>query len=141
MTKLVAFKIEVALSAESMSKQPAETSVRKRSTFIRAEKHLPDHLVDTQAPLNCWCALRQVTHVRVHLLVHEPEGKGLVTHQSLVVTLRVADALLIVSPVDERPADRVEIPILIFCFLENLRATRYLSVATVISNSRNDTVP
>ena len=37
-----------------------------------------------------WC---QVRHVRVHLLVHEPEGNALVAHQGLVVALHVCDAV------------------------------------------------
>ena len=57
--------------------------------------------------------LRQVRHVGVHLLVHQPECNRLVAHERLIVALRVRDALFAVSPVGERVHDVREVPLVV----------------------------
>lgn len=63
MAKLIAHEVEVALASEHSSDQP-------------------DHLVqgDTSARVSYWPINR---HAVIHVLVHEPEGDGLVPHQRL----------------------------------------------------------
>ena len=60
-------------------------------------------------------------HVVVHLLVHQPEGDGLVAHQCLVVALRVGDAGLRPAPVGQRVGDVAHVPVLILGGLQQLR--------------------
>jgi len=47
------------------------------------------HLVQGQTSVNDGCQLGQIAHVRVHLLVHEPESDGLIADQGLVMRLAV----------------------------------------------------
>jgi hypothetical protein len=81
----------------------------------------PDQLMQRQSSLDDLRQLAQITHVRVHLLVHQPERECLVPDERLVVRLGVADTLLAVSSVRERVADVAEVPILVRgSFLEQL---------------------
>ncbi len=54
-------EVEIALSTKTMRDQP-------------------DHLVKSQATTDDWGHFRYDGHVRVHLLVHEPEGQGLISN-------------------------------------------------------------
>ena len=65
--------------------------------------------VKSQVFIICFSQFR----TRVHLLVHEPEGEGLVPHESLVVGLGVGDALLHPTTVGESVDDVANVPIFI----------------------------
>jgi len=76
----------------------------------------PNHFVQSNASIDDWGAGGQIRHIGVyhreisvgywttlrlltHFLVHQPEGNGLVAHESLVVTLCICNALLPISPI------------------------------------------
>ena len=60
------YEVEVGLAAERMRQQP-------------------DHLVQRQPAIDHKRRLRHGRHVRVHLLIHQPEGDGFIAHQRLVM--------------------------------------------------------
>ena len=59
-------------------------------------------------------------HVPVHLAVDKAENECLVAHKSLVVTLGIADCLLVGTAVGKLPEYRCRVPILIFLLLDCL---------------------
>jgi hypothetical protein len=79
---------------------------------------IPNHLVECDTSSNDRRVLRKVRHVGVHLLVHQPECERLVTNKSLVVTLRVCDALFAVTPVGERVYNIAHVPFVIRLVLQ-----------------------
>lgn len=63
------YKVKVALSSQAVGKQT-------------------DHLVKLYAPINNGVHGNQRAHAGVHLLVHQPEGQRLVSHQGLNEQIR-----------------------------------------------------
>jgi len=80
----------------------------------------PDHLVQRDAPVHDDGERKEDGHARVHLLVHKPEGQGLVPHEGLVVGLAVGDRLLLVPAVREGVDNVAEVPPLVWELLEQL---------------------
>mmetsp|Transcript_9850 Transcript_9850/g.28314 ORF Transcript_9850/g.28314 Transcript_9850/m.28314 type:complete len:381 (+) Transcript_9850:270-1412(+) len=99
--ELIAHEVEVALAAESHS-------------------HHADALVQRDAAVDDEVGRGEERHAVVHLLIHEPEGNGLVAHQRLVVRLAVAHHLLLVPAVGEGVGDVAHLPLVIRLLLEQL---------------------
>ena len=94
-------EVEVPLSAEPVRDQPY-------------------HLVQRDAAIDDQRGVGIDRHVRVHILVDEPEDDGLVADQRLVVTLAVRDVFLAVAPVHQRVTDVGDAPVLVLSLLHEL---------------------
>ena len=81
--------MQKGLSRETLHKLTNEIEV---ALPAQADGDQADHLVQGQAAVHHQGGAREDGHVGVHLLVHQPEGDGLVAHQRLVVALSVRDA-------------------------------------------------
>ena len=57
---------------------------------------------------------------RIHLLVHEPEGKRFISHERLIVRLSIGDAFLHPSPIGQRMQHQTNVPVFILLLLEHL---------------------
>ena len=79
MSELVAYEVQIAFAAQGVRDQA-------------------NHLVQGDAPLHDGIQRLQDGHVRVHGLVHQPKGDGLVTHQSLIMRFRVANVFFQTTP-------------------------------------------
>merc|ERR1719400_1899509 len=101
MTKLVSDEVQPTLSTQSVDKEP-------------------DHLVQGNPSLDNGGTRKEAAHPGVHLLVHQPEGHGLVPHQRLVMTLSIADASLLISPVCEGVHNVPHAPVLVLQLLQVL---------------------
>mmetsp|Transcript_12211 Transcript_12211/g.30652 ORF Transcript_12211/g.30652 Transcript_12211/m.30652 type:complete len:228 (-) Transcript_12211:1566-2249(-) len=101
MPELVAHEVEVALSTK------------------RHGEHA-DHLVHGDATVDNQVGRGEVRHAIIHLLVHKAERDGLVADKRLVVTLAVANHLLLVPPVGERVHNVPHLPLVIGEFLKEL---------------------
>mmetsp|Transcript_39718 Transcript_39718/g.77744 ORF Transcript_39718/g.77744 Transcript_39718/m.77744 type:complete len:451 (-) Transcript_39718:756-2108(-) len=100
-TKLVTHKVEVPLPPQGHGEHA-------------------DHLVQRNAAVDNQVGGSQVGHAIVHLLVHQPEGNGLVTNERLVVALAVAHHLLLVPAVGEGVNNVAHLPLIIRHLLEKL---------------------
>jgi len=58
--------------------------------------------VESHASVNENSAWRHDGHVGVHLSIHQPESQCLVPNQSLVMALRIGNALLMVPETHQR---------------------------------------
>mmetsp|Transcript_53980 Transcript_53980/g.110172 ORF Transcript_53980/g.110172 Transcript_53980/m.110172 type:complete len:679 (+) Transcript_53980:411-2447(+) len=89
---------------------------------LAAERHghEADDLVHGDAAVHDRVRRRQQRHPVVHLLVHQPEGDGLVADKRLVVRLAVAHHLLLVAAVGEGVDDVAHVPLVVRAFLEQL---------------------
>ena len=86
MTEFVADKVQPAFAAQTLREQT-------------------NHLVERNAALNDRRVVGQSGHVRVHLLVHQPERDRLVADQRLIVRFAVGDGLLAPSSIGECVTD------------------------------------
>jgi len=100
MTKLVADKIQPALPAQAVRQQP-------------------DHLMKSQASVDCARHRTKTAHVRVHLGVHQPEGDRLVAYQGLVVALAVSNGRLPPTTILQSVNNIPYVPILVFHCLQD----------------------
>ncbi len=80
-----------------------------------------DHLVERKASVDDKVRMTRRAHVRVHLLVHEPERNGLVAHQCLIVALGIGDVGLAPTSVRQLVHDVPHIPVLIGLLLQVLQ--------------------
>ena len=58
--------------------------------------------------------------VPIHIRIYQSEDNGLVTYQSLVMTLAVRDGLLILAPILNLPEDAAWLPCLVWQLLDGL---------------------
>ncbi|OAV68588.1 hypothetical protein Barb4_02032 [Bacteroidales bacterium Barb4] len=83
-------------------------------------------------------------HVPIHIGIYQAENNRLVAHQSLIMTLGIADGLLIGTAIGRLPPDSGRMPILILLLLDNLypvignihRHSVIKTVATVLRLNR-----
>mmetsp|Transcript_62153 Transcript_62153/g.116263 ORF Transcript_62153/g.116263 Transcript_62153/m.116263 type:complete len:202 (+) Transcript_62153:1080-1685(+) len=103
MAELIAHEVEVALASKALHEEP-------------------DHLMEGQAPINGHGVVRilEDAHIRVHGSIHKPEGKGLVTHNGLVVRLSIGNDLLHVPSIRQRVANVAHVPTIVTHFLQEL---------------------
>lgn len=94
MAELVAHEIKVALTTERL-------------------RYETDHLVESHASRYLWRLIGQYRHVGVDLRIKKPHGNGLVTYNGLIVTLGIADDLLLPSPVGQTVCDVTHVPIVV----------------------------
>lgn len=99
--ELVAFEVEITLTAETVGDEP-------------------DELVKGHTTVNHRRELGQLRHVGVHLSVAEPEHERLVTDERLVVALCVCNRLLHVPAVGEGVDKVTYVPIRVVELLEPL---------------------
>lgn len=100
-SELVAEEVEVAFAAEAVGDQT-------------------DHLVQGHTALDDGGECAEGGHVGVHFGIAQPEEKGLVTDERLVVRLGVCDGLLAVAPVGQSEHEVAHVPVNILLFLQPL---------------------
>ena len=100
MPELVAHEVEVGLTA-------------------RGDGHQADHLVQGHAAVDD-DVLRSAVHVEIHLLVHQPEGDGLVADERLVVRLGVGYGLDFGQAVGHHRPHLPDVPLLVGHLLQLL---------------------
>ena len=93
MTEFVTHKIEVGLPSQRDRKEA-------------------DHLMQRHTPINNQVFSRPI-HIRIHLLVHQPEGNGFISHQSLIMRLAVSYRLNRPQSIDHHVPHLPDVPLLI----------------------------
>mmetsp|Transcript_40311 Transcript_40311/g.126894 ORF Transcript_40311/g.126894 Transcript_40311/m.126894 type:complete len:704 (-) Transcript_40311:165-2276(-) len=101
MSEFVTHEVEVSLSSERHGDQS-------------------DHLVQGDSSVDDGVGGGEEGHAVVHLLVHEPEGDGLVTNKRLIVRFGVANNLLLVSSVCQRVYNMTHLPLIVRHLLQEL---------------------
>ena len=78
--------------------------------------HQSDHLMKSHTPVH-HRRLGFLVHGCIHFSIHQTESNGLVSHHRLIMTLRIADGLLVLTLVGELPPHLSHAPLVIGEFL------------------------
>ena len=83
----------------------------------QGDREQPDHFMKCDTPVDHQVGVIFM-HVIVHLLIHEPESKGFVAHQRLVVRFGVSHRFYMRQAVVQHMPYFVDVPVFIPVFLE-----------------------